>query len=321
MSLHLVVISDPAAPHLRLLDPLREKAQIVMSLERETLAAALREADVILNGMNVGHILRAVWPAANKVRWVHSLSAGLDGVLFPELVASPVVVTNARGVFREPLAEFVILGILYFAKHVPRLLAQQRRSEWKQFYVEEIAGRTLGVVGYGEIGRAAAAKAHALGMRIAALRRRPELSAQDPLRPKLYSRDQLRQMMADCDYIVAAAPLTPETRGMIGAAELDAMKPTGVIINVGRGPVIDEAPLITALAEKRIRGAALDVFEQEPLPPDHPLWRLDNVLISPHTADQTEDWLQRATQLFVENFRRFVAGEPLLNVVDKQAGY
>jgi phosphoglycerate dehydrogenase-like enzyme len=321
MSLHLVVISDPAAPHLRLLDPLREKAQIVMSLERETLAAALPEADVILNGMNVGHILRAVWPAANKVRWVHSLSAGLDGVLFPELVASPVVVTNARGVFREPLAEFVILGILYFAKHVPRLLAQQRRSEWKQFYVEEIAGRTLGVVGYGEIGRAAAAKAHALGMRIAALRRRPGLSAQDPLRPKLYSRDQLRQMMADCDYIVAAAPLTPETRGMIGAAELDAMKPTGVIINVGRGPVIDEAPLITALAEKRIRGAALDVFEQEPLPPDHPLWRLDNVLISPHTADQTEDWLQRATQLFVENFRRFVAGEPLLNVVDKQAGY
>ena len=321
MSLHLVVISDPAAPHLRLLDPLREKAQIVMSLERETLAAALPEADVILNGMNVGHILRAVWPAANKVRWVHSLSAGLDGVLFPELVASPVVVTNARGVFREPLAEFVILGILYFAKHVPRLLAQQRRSEWKQFYVEEIAGRTLGVVGYGEIGRAAAAKAHALGMRIAALRRRPGLSAHDPLRPKLYSRDQLRQMMADCDYIVAAAPLTPETRGMIGAAELDAMKPTGVIINVGRGPVIDEAPLITALAEKRIRGAALDVFEQEPLPPDHPLWRLDNVLISPHTADQTEDWLQRATQLFVENFRRFVAGEPLLNVVDKQAGY
>jgi phosphoglycerate dehydrogenase-like enzyme len=321
MSLHLVVISDPAAPHLRLLDPLREKAQIVMSLERETLAAALREADVILNGMNVGHILRDVWPAANKVRWVHSLSAGLDGVLFPELVASPVVVTNARGVFREPLAEFVILGILYFAKHVPRLLAQQRRSEWKQFYVEEIAGRTLGVVGYGEIGRAAAAKAHALGMRIAALRRRPELSAQDPLRPKLYSRDQLRQMMADCDYIVAAAPLTPETRGMIGAAELDAMKPTGVIINVGRGPVIDEAPLITALAEKHIRGAALDVFEQEPLPPDHPLWRLDNVLISPHTADQTEDWLQRATQLFVENFRRFVAGEPLLNVVDKEAGY
>jgi phosphoglycerate dehydrogenase-like enzyme len=321
MSLHLVVISDPAAPHLRLLDPLREKAQIVMSLERETLAAALPEADVILNGMNVGHILRAVWPAANKVRWVHSLSAGLDGVLFPELVASPVVVTNARGVFREPLAEFVILGILYFAKHVPRLLAQQRRSEWKQFYVEEIAGRTLGVVGYGEIGRAAAAKAHALGMRIAALRRRPGLSAHDPLRPKLYSRDQLRQMMADCDYIVAAAPLTPETRGMIGAAELDAMKPTGVIINVGRGPVIDEAPLITALAEKRIRGAALDVFEQEPLPPDHPLWRLDNVLISPHTADQTEDWLQRATQLFVENFRRFVAGEPLLNVVDKEAGY
>jgi phosphoglycerate dehydrogenase-like enzyme len=201
------------------------------------------------------------------------------------------------------------------------MLRNQQARRWEQFDVEEIHGQTLGIIGYGEIGRSTAIRAHAFGMKILGVRRRPELSKSDAILDEIHSFDQRADVIGRSDYVLAAAPLTPETRGLIGETELRAMKSTGVILNLGRGPVIDEPALIRALEDRRIRGAALDVFDQEPLPESHPFWGMENVLLSPHCADHTATWLFEAMEFFVANFERFRAGEPLANIVDKNAGY
>jgi phosphoglycerate dehydrogenase-like enzyme len=317
----LLVISHPAAGHLRLLDRLAEPVNIQVGDDPEFLKAHATNADVILNGGPGGDLLRIVFPLAQRARWVHTLSAGVDKVLFPELIDSPIPLTNGRGVFKDALAEFAIASILFFAKGLRRLVRSQEGRRWEQFDVDWIRGQTLGVVGYGEIGRESARLARALGMKIVAARRRTALSQDDRDLQRVYSLDRLREMLGVCDYVLIATPLTPETRGMVGEAELSAMKGSAAIINVGRGPVIDESALIAALTERRIKGAALDVFDEEPLPAGHPFFRLDNVLLSPHSADHTVGWAELAMNVFVENFARFQSGEPLQNVVDKKAGY
>ena len=319
--LKLIVISKPNARHLSVLEQLPDDTTITAGETPEAFDSAVDEADIVLNGMGTGQTLHVLWPKLRQVRWVHSLSAGVEQTLFPELIESPVPVTNARGVFKRSLAEFVVASMLFFAKDLRRMVRNQAAGRWEQFDVEEIHGRTLGIVGYGEIGRESARKAHALGMRIVAVRRRPELMKDDPVVEKAFSIEDRRELMAASDYIVSAAPSTPETRGLISEQELGAMKRTAVIINVGRGPVTDEAALVRTLQEKRIRGAALDVFDTEPLPAGHPFWSLENVLLSPHCADHTATWLEEAMQLFVENFDRFRQGQPLENLVDKHAGY
>jgi phosphoglycerate dehydrogenase-like enzyme len=200
-------------------------------------------------------------------------------------------------------------------------LLPARKGVWRQFAPQEIAGATLGIVGYGEIGRACAERAKAFGMRVLAYRRRPELSAGDPLVDATYSGEDLRRMLSECDFVAVSAPLTPATRGLIGAAELAAMKPGAVLLNVGRGPVIQEPALIEALRSGVIRGAALDVFDVEPLPAGHPFWSMENVLLSPHCADRVPGWIEGSIAQFVANFHRFHRGEPLEFVVDKLAGY
>jgi phosphoglycerate dehydrogenase-like enzyme len=251
---------------------------------------------------------------------VHCRAAGLDDMLSPELVAHAVPLTNGSGVFSPPLGEFVLGAVLYFAKDFRRLVRNQMAGVWEQFDVPEVAGQTAGIVGYGDIGRASATRLKAIGMNVLALRRTPP-TGPDALVSRYYGPDGLLEMLAQCDYVVAAAPLTPETRGMIGASAFAAMKPNAVVINVGRGAVIDEAAMIQALTEKRILGAALDVFAVEPLPAGHPFYTLDNVLLSPHSTDHTYDWLERAMRFFLTQFERYAKGEPLLNVVDKQRGY
>jgi phosphoglycerate dehydrogenase-like enzyme len=201
------------------------------------------------------------------------------------------------------------------------MLRNQAAGVWEPFDIEEVSGQTMGIVGYGDIGRACAQRAHALGMKVLALRRRPELSQGDCFVDKVYSIQEMHDLMPLCDYVVAAAPLTPETRSLIGEAAIAGMKSTAVVMNVGRGPVVDEGALIRALEKGQIRGAALDVFETEPLPAGHAFYRLDNVLLSPHCADHTSDWLEQAMQFFLDNFDRYSHGKPLLNVVDKKAGY
>jgi phosphoglycerate dehydrogenase-like enzyme len=240
--------------------------------------------------------------------------------LFPEFVASPVPLTNSRGVFSRALAEFVMAAVLHFSKDLRRMIRNQQAGVWERFGVEEVFGKVMGIVGYGSIGQAIAARARDFGMKVLALRR-SAASNNDPYADEILPPAQLLTLMERSDYVAIATPLTPETRGLVGEAALRAMKTTGVLINVGRGPTVDEAALIAALQENRIRGAALDVFDVEPLPGGHAFYGLDNVLLSPHCADHTPGWEEAAMELFLENFERFRHGEPLKNVVDKKLGY
>jgi phosphoglycerate dehydrogenase-like enzyme len=284
------------------------------------LNQAPQAADVILHWAGPRDLLCAAFLSNPQVRWVHSRSAGLDSILFPELVESAVPLTNGSGVFSLSLGEFALAAILYFAKDFRRMLRNQEAARWEQFDVEEIAGRTVGIVGYGDIGRAVAGRVRAMGMRVLALKRHPPASP-DPLIDEFYQPRDLNAMLSRSDYVVVCAPLTPETHHMIGEAQFAAMKPGAVMINIGRGPVIDQAAMVRALSERRIKGAGLDVFEHEPIPPGDPIYKLENVLISPHCADHTADWLDQAMQFFLEQYERFSSGQPLRNVVEKHLGY
>jgi phosphoglycerate dehydrogenase-like enzyme len=318
----VLVLADPADPQLATLAELPEKTGIAAGNAPEAFERAAPEASVIFNWSGSRALLREVFAMAPKVRWVHSRAAGLDNLLFPELVESPVPLTNGSGVFSQSLGEFALGAILYFAKDFRRMIRNQMAGCWEQFDIAEISGQTVGIVGYGDIGRAVATRVRALGMRVLALKRHgPPLYNVDPLVDQIYSPEHRIEMISRCDYIVASAPLTPETRSMIGEAEFAAMKPSAVVINIGRGPVIDEDAMLKALTGGHIKGAGLDVFTHEPLPEGHPFYRLENVLLSPHCADHTADWLEQAMRFFLENFERFRKGEPLRNVVDKKLGY
>lgn len=318
----ILVLANPADPTLKWLDELPPETNVAVGLAPPAFERAAVDADVIFNCSGNRDLLRATFTMTPRLKWIHSRWAGLDTLMFPELVESPVPFTNSKGVYSASLGEFAVLAILYFAKDVRRLIRNQMAGKWEQFDSHEIGGKTVGIVGYGDIGRAAATRARAMGMRVLALKRHgaPVYNV-DPVVDRVYYPEQRSEMIALCDYIVVAAPLTEETRGIIGEAEFAAMKPDAVIINVGRGPVIDEPAMLRALQEGRIKGAGLDVFTQEPLPEGHPFYKMENVLLSPHCADHTVDWLDQAMQLFLENFRRYSKGEPLRNVVDKRLGY
>ncbi|HMD71109.1 MAG TPA: D-2-hydroxyacid dehydrogenase [Bryobacteraceae bacterium] len=318
----VLVLADPTEPRLAMLEELPPETGIAVGNSAEAFVGAAPDATVILNWSLIGDLQREVFRMCPKVEWVHTRSAGLDGLLFPELVESPVRFTNGSGVYSESLGEFAMGAILYFAKDLRRMIRNQAAGVWEQFDIVEVSGQTMGIVGYGDIGRAVARRARALGMRVLGMKRHgPPAGEADPFAERIYGPEGMVEMIARSDYVVAAAPLTPETVGLIGVAEIAAMKPDAVFINVGRGPVVQEAALVKALSEKRIKGAALDVFETEPLPAGHPFYKLENVLLSPHCADHTPDWLDQAMRFFLAQFERFRKGEPLKNVVDKKLGY
>jgi phosphoglycerate dehydrogenase-like enzyme len=321
MPLTILVLADGNSPWVNLLDGLAPDANAIVADDLDLVRQHAPEADVLVQGASDARLLAQALPLARRARWVHSMWTGVEKLMSPELAASPLVLTNARGVFRRPLGEWVVAVMLHFAYDLRRVIRQQEAGVWQPFEAQELHGKTLGIVGYGGIGSAAAERARPFGVRVLALRRRPELSRHDPLLDGSHAPEQIDELMAASDYVLVAAPLTPETRGLVGEAQLAAMKASAVLINVGRGPVVDQAALLRALQAGRIRGAALDVFDVEPLPPDHPFYGMPNVLLSPHTADRVTGFYQLPVECFLENLRRFRAGEPLLNVVDKQAGY
>lgn len=264
--------------------------------------------------------------AAKKLRWIHSQAAAVHQLMFPELVNSKVIVTNARDVHGPVVAEQVIAMIFALAKQIPAAVRFQQKHEWGQGEIStlesprEIAGATVGLVGLGSIGRNVAKHVVALGMRVIAVREHPEKDKPENV-DEVWPSSQLLELLRHSDYVVLSVPVTPETTGMISREQLAVMKPRARLINVGRGPLIDEAALIDALRERRIAGAALDVFDKEPLPPDSPLWDLDNLLITPHTAGISEKMWERHYALFSQNVRRYLSGQTLLGMVDKQRGY
>jgi len=260
-----------------------------------------------------------------SIEWVHCRSAGIDFVVSQEFADSRVTyVTNAKGQFSSTLAEYTMMACAYFAKDLPRLMRQKHNKDWSKYNVEELRGKTLGIVGYGDIGRACAKLAHVYGMRIVALRRNPKLCEGDPLCHVVYGtgKEELNKLMSESDYVVCSAPSTLETKGMVNAAAFDSAKQGLVFINLGRGTVVDENAMIHALKSGKLKGAALDVFTEEPLPKQSDLWELDNVLLSPHNMDQTATFMHEACEFFVnENVPRFICEEELLNPVDKVLGY
>jgi phosphoglycerate dehydrogenase-like enzyme len=318
----VLVLASPADPQLALLDELPPETSIAVGESTEAFERTAQDATVIFNWSGSGTLLRDVFRMCPRVQWVHSRAAGMDNLIFPELVAHPCILTNASGVFSPSLGEFALAAILYFAKDLRRLVKNQTAGVWEQFDITLISGQTVGIVGYGDIGRAVATRVRAMGMRVVAVKRHgPPLYNVDPLVDQIFSPAQLCEMLPRCDYVVVAAPLTAETKGMIGETAFAAMKPEAVVINIGRGPVVDENAIIQALSTHRIKGAALDVFDREPLPPGHPFYSFENLLLSPHCADHTPDWLELTMRFFVEQFHRYAKGEPLRNIVDKKLGY
>jgi phosphoglycerate dehydrogenase-like enzyme len=318
----ILVLSESDVPQLSMLGELDQTANVVAGNTAQAFEKATADAEVIFNWSGSLSLIREVFLMSPRVRWVHSRSAGLERTLFPELIAGNVVMTNGRGVFSPSLGEFALAAILYFAKDFRRMIRNQAAGVWEPFDVLPISDKTVGIVGYGDIGRAVAARVRPLGMNLVAIKR--HVSTQtgfDALVSQIYTPEDRIAMLSRCDYIVVAAPLNSETRGLIGVAEFAAMKPGAVIINVGRGPVIEESAMIKALSEHTIKGAALDVFDKEPLPPGHPFYKMENVLLCPHCADHTPDWLDNAMRFFITQFERFRQGETLLNVVDKKLGY
>lgn len=289
----------------------------------EGIDSELRDAEVVFTIS----LRPEQFAIARNLRWVHAPSAAVHQLLFPELINSPVVLTNSREVHGPVVAEHVMALIFAVAKKIPQAVLLQEKRLWGQETIwkegphpREIAGDTLGLIGLGSIGRRVAQMASALGMRVIAVREHVDKGAPEGVE-KVLSISELPQLLAESDYVVMAAPLLPATEKLINAGRLAQMKPTSYLINVGRGPQVDEGALVKALRDRQIAGAALDVFDREPLPADSPLWQLDNVLITPHTAGLTDKLWQRHYSLFSENLRRYRAGEPLLYVVDKHQGY
>src|SRR6266850_2366342 len=309
--------------------------RLVEGLEREFpsvrfLAPTDRpEADRMLPGADVvlGWAVRPEnFESARRLRWIQVTAAGVGPLLFPALVESPVILTNGRGLHATAMAEHT-LGVLFaFVRKLHRARDAQRDRRWlqRELWSEppdfgQLAGSTLGLVGLGAVGTAIATRARALGLTVLAVRRHP---TPDPAPAhEQWGRERLAEMLARADWVVLAAPHTEETRGLIGRAELARMKPGSVLVNLGRGALVDEAALIEALEQGRLAGAALDVFEHEPLDPSSRLWSLPQVIATPHISGLGPRYWERSVELFAGNLRAFLAGTPLKNVVDKRAGY
>jgi phosphoglycerate dehydrogenase-like enzyme len=306
----LLVLDAEPPPRL---GQLTGRARIVHT-DAAHLAEHLPGADVLLVWDFTSHAVREAWPGEGpRPRWVHTVSAGVDHLMCPELAASDTVVTNARGVFDQPIAEYVAALVLAAAKDLPRTLEYQRERTWRHRESRRVAGTRACVVGTGPIGRAIARTLKALGVTTALVGRVPRTGIHGPA--------DLDRLISRADWVIAAAPLTEQTYRMFDAHRFGVMQPSAFFVNVGRGQLVDEDALARALTRRWIAGAALDVFAAEPLPRDSPLWDLPGLIVSPHMSGDTAGWRDELGTQFVELYERWAAGRPLVNVVDKKRGY
>lgn len=305
----LVLDADPLPRLGRLTGRVR-----VEHADDSTLAEKLPYADALLVWDFASDAVRRAWPGEGpRPRWVHTASAGVDRLMCPELAASDTVVTNARGVFDQPIAEYVAALVLAMAKDLPRTWDLQRERSWRHRESQRVAGTRACVVGSGPIGRAIVRTLKALGITTALVGRTPRTGIHGPA--------ELDRLMARADWVVCAAPLTDETHGMFDARRFGMMQPSARFINVGRGQLVVERALAEALSKRWIAGAALDVFEHEPLGPESALWQLPGLIVSPHMSGDTIGWRDELGTQFLELYDLWAAGKPLRNVVDKKRGY
>ena len=318
----------------------------IVSVSVEGLAdGPVEDVEVMLRGWLSSEAFDRLLARAPRLSWVHSATSGVERALTASALERGVVVTNARGVFSRPIAEYVLMMILSVSRRLPQLLELQRERTWQPLEGAELRDVTVGIVGLGSIGRAVGALATAFGCRVVAVRRRsgtdgldaPTESTESTESAEPADRDErtfgevmldrvggpetLPELLAESDFIVLAAPLTAETQDMINAETLALVKPGAWLINVARGKLVDERALLRALRDGPLGGAVLDTFRDEPLPPMSTFYDLSNVIVTPHTAWSSSRVLDRSVELFCANLRRFASGEPLLNVVDPAAGY
>ncbi|MFI7314936.1 D-2-hydroxyacid dehydrogenase [Streptomyces hygroscopicus] len=306
----VVVFGDQ--PPVRL-DRVADRARVLVC-DETSLPEVLPAADVLLVWDFTSDAVRDAWPGeGRRPAWVHTASAGVDRLLCPELIASDTVLTNARGVFEQPIAEYVAGLVIAMAKDLHGSWELQRQRRWQHRETMRLAGTRAVVVGAGPIGRAIGSTLGALGVVVDLVGR--------TARQGVRGGDELPELLPRADWVVCAAPLTDATRGMFDRSAFDRMKPTARFINVGRGPLVVEKDLTAALVARRIGGAALDVFEHEPLTADDPLWDVPGLFVSPHMSGDTVGWRDHLAEQFQDNYDRWCAGEPLLNVVDKRLGY
>lgn len=300
------------------LDPVAELADVRVAASEADLRQAVTGADVLLVLDFRSDLVEKVWPAAETVSWVHAASAGVDHLLFPQLRESSVVLTNARGVFDRPIAEWTLGTMLMFCKDIHTTRDLQSAGMWRHRESERLAGRRVLVVGAGEIGRAVARLAKAAGMDVTVAARTARNDAEFG---RVAGSADLDDELAGADFVVLATPLTAATQGLMSADRLRRMRSGARLINVGRGELVDEPALVSALQDGHVAGAALDVFLTEPLPSDHPFWTMPNVLVSPHMAGDEIGWRTGLITQFTSSLRSWMRGEPIANVVDKTAGY
>ena len=261
---------------------------------------------------------RGHWGRAERLRLVHIMGAGVDALLPAPDLPEHVRIANGRGLSGDVMAEYALGWMLHFARRVPLNADQQSRREWKMYAPASLAGATCGILGMGAIGEAVAERAKAFGMRVLATQRNPKPhDAAD----EVLGTDGTERVLAESDYVVVILPLTPETAGSLGAEALGKLRREAVLINMARGGIVDEAALADMLRNGSLRGAALDVFDEEPLPAASELWDVPNLVVTPHVAGFTRDYLPDSFAIFAENVRRFERGEPLLNEIDRTRGY
>lgn len=290
---------------------------------QEELEKRIEEADILFGW----RLPPEVFLRARRLKWVHVAAAGVGGSLHKEMIDSPIILTNSRGIHSIPVAEHAMGLILSLLRKLTLAIKYQRRGEWgaekmlKRFHqLDELYGKTMGIIGLGNIGREIAKRAKCFGMRVVATKRNPLGELPEGV-DQLLSSEELPLLLKAADWVVISAPLTPRTWGLIGEGELALMKRSAYLVNISRGKIVQEKALIRALEEGRIAGAALDVFEEEPLPPGSPLYRMENVIITPHIAGHSRYYFERAVDIFRSNLSRYINGEQLINVVDKKEGY
>jgi phosphoglycerate dehydrogenase-like enzyme len=313
----VVVVVAPDEPDPPGLERLGAIAELRVVREGEALAGALTGADVLAVYDFRTRLVADLGSSAAEVPWIHAASAGVDAVLTPAVVAGDTVVTNAQGVFDEPIAEWVLAALLFFAKDLRTAVELQRDARWRHRESQRLAGRTLLVVGAGSIGRAVARLCGGVGMRVRGVARRARPGDADF--EVVVATDDLLEELAGADDVVVTLPLTPGTRHLLDAEALDRLRPGARIVDVSRGGVVDDVALLAALRSGALAAAALDVFPTEPLPPTHPFWAMEQVLVSPHMSGDVQGWREALGAQLTDNVRRWVAGEPLRHVVDKRA--
>jgi phosphoglycerate dehydrogenase-like enzyme len=290
-------------------------ADLAVADSHEGLVAALRTAEVLFAWDFRTTLIARAWPEARRLRWIHTGSIGVDAVMVPEVASSDVVVSNTRGVFEDPIAEYVLAMLLFFAKDVRETLRRQARHEWSHRETALLRDQRVVICGAGQVARAIARLLGAVGVRFDVVARSARTG--DPDLGAVHAAGSLPELLPRADHLVVALPLTPETHGFVDRARLRQLKRGAHVVNIGRGPIVDEVALIDALASGHVAGAALDVFQQEPLPPDHPFWDLETVVVSPHMSGDAVGWTERVVDRFLANLARFTAGEPLRDVVEE----